>query len=225
MKTTIALLSIIILCFANSFGQELKEDTRRKSLKEDGSDYYRVEQTSELDIIQALEVAGIRIYKFNLGDFNKKYNFILLVDEYVEGIIINTDTLIYSSNEYHYFEKGKKDYFLDYIDQIKILTKVEDGKIEFHIKTYEIWFKKEIAYQKKDEDQFYNLRNYTDTKWALDHKVPLLVYASSWEDKKHGFQRFCGVTKLSENDEDTDELLSLSPHYFVISYKVTEMAD
>ena len=158
MKTTIVVLSIIFLCFTNSFGQELKEDIRRKSLKEDGSDYYRVEQTSELDIIQALEVAGIRIYKFDLGNFDKKYNFILLVDEYVESNIINSDTLSYSSNEYHYFEKGKKDYFLDYIDQIKIFTKVEDGKIEFHIKTYKISFKKEITYQKRDEDQFYNLR-------------------------------------------------------------------
>ena len=223
MKTTTAFFGILFLCLANSLGQELKEDTRRKSLMEDGFDYYRVEQTSELDIIQALEVAGIRIYKFMLGDFDKKYNFILSLDEYVEGNIINTDTLIYSSNEYHYFEKGKKDYFLDYIDQIKIFTKVEDGKIEFHIKTYKISFKKKITYQKKDEDQFYNLRNYTDTKWVPEHKVPLLVYASSWEDKKYGFQRFCGVTKLSENDDGTEELLSLSPHYFVISYKVTEI--
>ena len=223
MKTTIVVLSIIFLCFANSFGQEIHKNEREQLIKEDRYNQYKANQISDLDIALAFEILGLRINKFYFGEFDKKYNFYLLVNEYVDNKIVKTDTLLKTNNLYHYYKEGNLLY--DYIDQIKIFTKEEEGKLELYLQTYKMRTQKEINYQKNDKDQFYNLRNYTDTKWVLDQKVPMLVYASSWEDKQHGLHRFCGVVNLSVNDKDTEELFSRSPHYFVISYKVTEIED
>jgi hypothetical protein len=49
----------------------------------------------------------------------------------------------------------------------------------------------------------------------------LLIFASSWKDKTYNFHRFCGVVSLKENDKQTNELLTSSPKYYLISYKVT----
>ncbi|MBE9510375.1 MAG: DUF5041 domain-containing protein [Bacteroidetes bacterium] len=223
MKHLILLISITLLFVTNGYSQETKKDTRCQFLKEHGNNFYRSDQISDLDLIQALEVAGIRIYKFNIGEFDKKYNFYLMVDEYIDGEIVKTDTLIDDNNQYHYYETGTKEYFLDFIDQIKIFTKDEENKSSLHIRTYKISTKKEIVYKKTDENQFYNWRSYSITSWKLDKKIPLMVYASSWKDKKYGFHRFCGVVNLSQNDERTEKLLSSSPHYFVIYYKVTDI--
>ena len=66
---------------------------------------------------------------------------------------------------------------------------------------------KEINLGKTDNRQFYNWREYEETKWKLNEKVPLLIFASSWLDKEYNFHRFCGVVNLKENDERTQELL------------------
>jgi hypothetical protein len=173
--------------------------------------------------LQALEISGIAINKFHIGTFDKKYNFLIIVDEYKDGKNIKSDTILNNDNEYIYFAKGEKEYYTNYIDQIKIFSKVEDTTVIFHFSTYGMRFKKEIHFMKEDKESFYNFRSYLDTKWCLNEKVPLLVYASSWKDEKHGFQRFCGVVNLTRNNKETDELLSSSPHYYSISYLVKEI--
>ena len=52
-----------------------------------------------------------------------------------------------------------------------------------------------------------------------------MIFTSSWFDENIGLHRFCGVVHLTENDEKTRELLSKSPHYFLLEYKVTEMEE
>ena len=220
MKNLLLLFGFISFMTINGLAQEIKKDVRPQILKEDEQNLYKTDQISELDILQALEFAGIRVYKFNLGQFDKKYIYYVMTDEYLDGKIVNTDTLIAYYNDYHYYQRGTEDYFLDYIDQIKIFTKEEENKLKLNIRTYAMSTKKELKYEKKNDKQFYNLRRYINSSWILDKKIPLLVYASSWEDKKYGFQRFCGASELEENDKDTEELLSSSPHYFLISYKV-----
>ncbi|MBZ9618997.1 DUF5041 domain-containing protein [Psychroflexus lacisalsi] len=76
---------------------------------------------------------------------------------------------------------------------------------------------------KTNSGQFYNWREYENTQWKLNTKVPLLIFASSWLDKEYNFHRFCGVVKLKENDERTQELLDYSPNYIVINYKISEI--
>lgn len=218
MKDLLLTLMFAQLATGAIFSQAIKPDTRIQILKEDDNNMYNSDKITNLDLIQALEVAGITINKFDLGVFDRKYQFIIILDEFKDGKNVNSDTLFNEDNTYIYFEKGKTDYYVGYIDQIKIFTQSQDTNFTMNFSTYGVRFKKEIQYQKYTKDAFYNLRSYAETKWVLNERVPLLVYASSWKDKKWGFQRFCGVVNLSQGEKETAELLDSSPHYYMISY-------
>lgn len=132
-------------------------------------------------------------------------------DEYVQGKLIKTDTLLEYTNDYTYWVN--KSYNQGFIDQIKIFTKTEENNSILKIKTYALDTTKEINLGKTDHRQFYHWREYDNTKWKLDVKVPLLIFASSWLDKENNFHSFCGVVRLKENDKKTDKLLTSSPNY------------
>jgi len=223
MKKLLVILTLIVTLALSIQSQEVKKDTRSQLEKEASNDLDNIKKISILDLIEALEVSGIGIHKFKLGEFDKKYYFSLILEEYVDNKLILTDTLIAVNNQYHYYEGNKGDkYYLDYIDQIKIFTKDEEDMSRIYLKTYGWTTKKEIKFKKTEAKQFYIWRRYSSTNWVLDKKVPLLVCASSWKDG-NGRQRFCGVVDLSIDKKRTEELLSQSPHYFVISYKVSEL--
>ena len=204
------------------FGQEIQRDRRPQSMKEDSNNLYHAEEITTIDVMHALEFAGIGINKYDLGSFDKRYDFFLYAEEFRDGQSVNIDTMLSISNQYHYFERGREKYKLAFIDQIKILTKTEEGQCDLRIHTYSMMAPKEISLEKSDDRQFFVWRNYADTYWKLDKKIPLAVFASSWEDKEHGFHRFCGVVHLAEGDAGTEELLTSSPNYIEISYQVRE---
>ena len=79
-----------------------------------------------------------------------------------------------------------------------------------------------LTTRKVRKNQFYNWRHYSKTDWVLNKDIPLLVCASSWYDSTNKVERFCGAVDLSLDEKQTQELLEKSPHYFVISYKVSE---
>lgn len=91
------------------------------------------------------------------------------------------------------------------------------------ISTYATSINEPFKINKYSKESFYTLRAYVDSKWVLNEKMPLLIYGSSWKDKKYGFQRFCGLVNLKKDDKDSDELLTLSPHYLLLSYIVSEI--
>jgi len=225
MKHLLLLALLITLISSNLFSQQYQRDTRIQILKEDGNNLYKSDQITDIDLLQALELSGISINKFQIGSFDKKYNLLILIDEYKDYKIVKSDTLFNDTNEYIYFRTGEKEYFKDYIDQIKIISKTQDTVLTFQFITYGVRFKKEIHHKKYDKESFYNFRTYSNTRWELNVKIPLLVYASSWKDKQYGFQRFCGVVDLSSNIEKTNELLNSSPHYYSISYLIQELKD
>jgi hypothetical protein len=217
-------LCLLLTLFANTgYTQEYKKDTRIQLQKEDSNNKYRADNITELDLLHALKMVGIQVHKFKLGDFDKGYNFYIIIDEYIDGKIAKTDTVMKDSNEYTYGYDGKK-YSVDYIDQIKIMSKDDDNKSQISIFTY-FMERTDIKFECKKTmaSQFFAWRNYADTRWRLNEKIPLMVFASSWEDKKYNVQRFCGVVNLEENTKGTNELLAFSPHYFKISYVVTSM--
>lgn len=218
MKLFLLPLMIILFANGNLFSQQYKADNRIQLLKEDDNNSYKSDRISTLDLVQALEVAGVTINKFNLGTFDKKYQLLIILDEFKEGKKVKSDTLMNEDNTYYYYERGEKDIYMTYLDQIKIFTQSKDSTFTMNFKTYKMSFKHVVHFQKLTEKSFYNLRSYPDTKWILNEKIPLLVYASSWKDKKGDFQRFCGVVNLSRNDKETDELLNSSPHYYMVSY-------
>ena len=223
MKHNYAILILLVLLSNNLFSQQHKTDTRIQILKEDESNFYKSDQITNLDLIEALELSGISINKYDLGKFDKKYKFTILVDEYKAGKILKSDTIFNFDNEYVYFVEGKQNYFTDYIDQLKVFAKIIDTTLTFQFAAYGISFPYVIHFKKYTKESNYYFRSYQDTKWSLNEKIPLLIYASSWKDEKGGFQRFCGVANLSRNNAKTDELLSYSPHYYMISYIIKEI--
>ncbi|WP_394342733.1 hypothetical protein [Mucilaginibacter gilvus] len=54
----------------------------------------------------------------------------------------------------------------------------------------------------------------------MNTKIPIMVYSSSWYDKKYDVERSCGAVDLSNDKAATKELLDNSSHYFLISYKI-----
>lgn len=223
MKILLLTLFLVLSLNLDLFSQQYKSDNRHQILKEDSDNQFQSDLINNLDLLEALNFAGISINKFDLGVFDKTYQFLIIQEEFKDGKIIKTDTIFEGENTYDYYLKGKKDYFTAYIDQIKVFTQLKDTTLMMKFSTYGISIIKTIHFQISDKDVFYNLRKYIDTKWKLNDKIPLLVFASSWEDKEWGFQRFCGVTNLSRDNKETDELLNSSPHYYVFSYITKEL--
>lgn len=214
---------IIVIVFSlsfNCFGQTFKPNTSTRQQREDPSNSYHSDDISSLDMSQMLELSGIRLFKFNLGGFDTVHSLMIMVDEVTNGKTTKTDTIINSSNSYTYFARGSSDYYQDFIDQIKIITKQEADKFTISLRTLGINLRKTVPYHITSKGQFFSWLSYSDTKWKLDKKVPILIFASSWKDEKYDFQRFCGVATLKENDTDTNELLNSSPKYYLISYKI-----
>ena len=216
------IIVLLLLTTHLSFAQGFKKDKRMQIQKEDSNNKLKSDKVTTLDLMQALELEGIHINKFNIGDFDQTYNLFIMADEYENGKIVKTDTLLAENNEYTFWEGGSEKYFHDYIDQIKVFAKDSANKSLLNIRIYSVETRKNIALKKTDDRQFFNWRAYTDTKWKLNEKVPLMVFASSWEDKKYKFHRFCGVVNLAKDDKGTEELLSSSPNYIVISFKTTK---
>lgn len=203
-----------------SFCQEFKVDERTQMEKEDPMKIYNLDETSILDLLEMIEVQGVRMNKFEFGNFDKDYKILLLSDKYDSGNLIKTDTLGQFESTYRYYEEEKPYY--DYMDKIKIITKDDDTKSELFIKTYAFSSKAQIELKRTNKNSFFNWRNYKNTDWKLNKKIPLMVFASSWKDEKYGFDRFCGVAHLTDNGKETNELLAMSPSYVIICYQVTE---
>ena len=220
MTKNIVLISAFCILAFSSLGQKFKKNLDRQLTKEDANNLYQSDEISIIDIAQSLELLGAHIYKFDIGDFDTTYNLIVTVDEFTNGKKIKSDTIYNDNNTYIYFAKGETEYFQDFINQIKIITKQDTNKFTVHLRTYGTDLRKAFPYSITAKDQFYSWRSYIETKWKLDTKIPLLIFASSWKDKQYDFQRFCGVAHLKESDQQTNELLTSSPKYYLISYKI-----
>lgn len=200
-------------------GNPYKADPRNQIEKENPMDFHNPEETSMQDVLEGFEALGLYINKFELGKFDKNYSIVLTSDEYEDGKLIGIDTLAQFSSTYVYFDSQKPYY--DFLDKIKIITKVNGNKSDFHLKTYAMSTKNVIELNRKNKNSTFHWRTYKETSWKLNKKVPLMVFASSWRDEAYGFERFCGVMHLTENGKYTNELLSFSPAYAIISYRVT----
>ncbi len=224
MKIAALLFTVLVLIFTSNLkSQDFKEDSRTQVQKEDSNNKYESEEITNLDLLQALEFAGIKVNKFNIGTFDKKYKFEVMVDEYKQGSIVNSDTILSYNNEYVFYPKQDTNYYINYFDQIKVISKIEDTVLTMQFSTYSMGFRHKINYSKASEETYYRFRTYNDTKWKLNKKVPLFIYASSWEDKDSKYQTFCGVVSLSEGDSRTIQLLDSSPHYYIVNYKISEL--
>ena len=205
---------------------QYRKDERPQNVKEDRFNEYRANGVSGIDILKALEVLGVRIFDIPITPvFEKEYSISLTLDEYKNGKKVNSKEIlnhpVFRKNTYsHYVEETR---YFDYIPKYTIFSKDNDKDNVLTIShlggsTGRLKLEK----QKKRKWQFYLWRAYSVIDWKLNEKIPLLVYASSYYDKRIKTDRFCGVVDLSLDEARTKELFDKSPHYYVISLKVYE---
>lgn len=223
----IIVLSLFICSHVHA--QEYRKDTRDPKQKEDPYNSYQADLVSKTDLLKALELAGVQVFKFPLAPFAKEYRLSVRIDEYVGGKKASSRDLYgMGKNTYTHFEDTglihpRPVLFKDFIDQLTLFSKNgNDSSVIVTLVTYA--GSDGIRLQKKQTRklQFYNWRRYSKTDWVLDQDIPLLVWASSWYDPKNKVERFCGAVDLSRDDQETKTLLNASPHYYVISYRVSE---
>jgi len=218
---------VCVLISINAISQDIqyRKDDRPQNVKEDGFNFYQVDLISKIDILKALEIVGVRIFSIPISPvFEKEYKVSLILDEYVEGKKINSQDIPFTprgNNTYVHFIDNVP--YFDYISNFTVFTHDNDTMQTLKINHYGgsrsgINLKK----NKVREWQSYHWRAYSKVDWKLNEEVPLLVFASTWLDERFGFERFCGVADLSMDEEATRELLDFSPHYFVLSLKVSE---
>lgn len=156
--------------------------------------------------------------------------FDIILSEYRNGEKIRERSIgLMNDNTYRYYKSN--DRFAnkaswDYIDQLTFFARDLDSLSLLKVESYSGTLQGiKLKKLRTRGGQDYSWRSYSKTGWLLNQKIPLLVYASSWWDEKYSIERFCGTVDLSSDLVEAQTLLASSPHYYVISYIVSEPKD
>ena len=226
-KLFVTFISVLISISAISQDIQYRKDDRPQNVKDDAGNSYQDISLSEIDILKALEIAGIRIFVVPIiPAFDKQYMLTVYLNEYVNGEKVNSRSIDRNRNIYRYpainpITQERSIYF-DYVPKLTIFTKDNDTSMSLTLENYVSSTGIRLTKNKVRENQFYVWRPYSKTDWKLNEEVPLLVYSSSWYDEKNNVERNCAVRDLSMNEDATKELFDTSPHYYIISFKVSE---
>ncbi|MGJ7032042.1 hypothetical protein [Niabella hirudinis] len=223
IKITSSILLVLLMATIQGNSQSFRKNSNRQSQKEDANNVLNSEDRSQLDILEALDFAGIKIHKFRFAEFDTSYKITFIVEEF-EDKKLKEKTILFSDRNYYRFWDHDSVFF-DYVDQAKFVTKDDSNGSKLFFKTYQLSSNGGIQLNKNTADlkRFYIWRDYIPLKWHLDKKTPVMLYASSWFDKDIGQYRFCGASILEPGEENTEIFLSNSPHYFLISYIVSKL--
>jgi len=173
---------------------------------------------NQQDILDALKMSGIEIYKFYFGEFSDKYMISFILEEFTKDSLKQQTILYKGGNIFKYYDDAGK-LKEDYISQVRVISKEEENDCLLSIDLHGTILNRQFVYVKTYDRQFFRWRRFAETNWTLNNKIPLMAYISSWRDEK-GYIRHCGVRQLKENDKSTNEFFSKSPSYFILSYMI-----
>ncbi len=179
------------------------------------------------NIVDALTYADLYIFNHHLGELEKDYTVSLIIEEWKNQQLINSDTLLSVSLS----SSVSEDVAIDNKIPAKVRTKIEplsDSIVAVTValndvaKSFHIYLTE--TYDGIKYVPYFPIR-YADKTWQTDKNTPLVFYGSMWPEKEHGFYRFSNRSYLTsrENDEVRQELLSSSPHYYLIGCRVQEI--
>lgn len=200
-----------------------------QDLRKEKLDKINSSEITQTDFLQALELAGIKIHKFDIGVFESVYKIKFVTEEFRNSELYKSDTLDYDIEnvEYLYPDTNQVSKEVEYIEVfsrvIRVFTQIHKEKLLFQIKTPRVTFTEDLEFRLENDEVFYKIVEYENTKWKLDEKVPLLLCGSSWIDT-NGIRRFCSATSMGNNSRSL-ELLDSSSHYYIISYIIEEFED
>lgn len=176
------------------------------------------------NIVDALTYADMYIFNHHLGEIEKDYRVSLIAEEWKNRQLINSNTLFSVPLGSSVFEKTGKENKLP----VKVRTKIEplndsilDVTVALNDTTKFFHLHLKETYDGVKYVPYFPIR-YADKWWQTGRKIPLVFYGSMWPDKEHGFYRFSNRSYLTTrgNDEITRELLSSSPHYYIVVCRV-----
>jgi hypothetical protein len=175
------------------------------------------------DIVDALNLTGVEIFKFNTGEFDKKLEFTLLLEEFVADTL-KLERILFTGKNWQTIYDENNQPIEKFINTIRIISHKDESECKLSIDLKGTTLNRQFSVNKTYNRQFFKWIKYSDTNWTLNKKIPLMTYISSWQDEK-GYIRFCGLRVLNDGDKDMNRYFSLSPNYFILSYKVNEIKE
>ena len=175
---------------------------------------------TEKDVIEALQFAGIDIFKFPVNSFDKNLRFYVVADEYTQsGGLKRVDTLLTFDTEYHEYSADQHQ-VTKHIDSFRFLTKVLNNSYDnvyLYVSANNVSAWRELHVAKEFNRKHYWVR-FAQQETEIGKTIPLLFFGSEWDDVIDGRKvtRFCSHNELKP--ELSDPTIKYIPHYFIISY-------
>lgn len=166
------------------------------------------------DIEEVLRALGLDIYKFSIpADSLRPHDVIFTIDEYRSDSLAGSNK-IFLGKTYRYFTEEKGGPSSCFCDRIRIFVNnldPENPSLGLNLVGAATMTRK-IEYK---TDMPYAARPFASRPFDEGRKIPLAMIGSFWEDE-NGIVRFCGSQEL----EADDEMLKLSPHYYIVSVEL-----
>lgn len=166
------------------------------------------------DIEEVLQGIGIDIFRFGIpADSLKPHKVIFSYDEYAGDSVTVSDKIMLGVT-YHYFPEEEGGPASSYCDKVRIYTsRLDDGKTRLGLGLVGGGYTHRELELKSGMP--YGVRPFASQPFEEGKKIPLVMYGSFWKDDR-GIIRFCGSRELTMDDE----MLTSSPHYYIISVEL-----
>lgn len=166
------------------------------------------------DIEEVLQNMGLEIYKFSIpADSLRPCDVIFTIDEYRGDSLAGSHKYMLGTT-YTYFTKEQGGSASGFCDRIRIFA----NRLDLQNPVLGLSLVGGGAMTSRIEcvtGMPYGTRPFAGQPFEEGAKIPLLMFGSYWVCENE-IVRFCGSDELAANDE----MLSLSPHYYIVSVEL-----
>ncbi|WP_297097787.1 hypothetical protein [uncultured Draconibacterium sp.] len=224
MKTTSALISVLILVLCISYSTNAQNEYMDYTISDTVSDEnFTIFNMN--DFRDALVQLGINVYKWNLPiPQDKDYSLRFYIQEYEKTKLVK-DTIIGGVSTKHWKIRDNRARY-EYVKNLRIITEIPDGSDKTERLRFRFRLSSGVQFGKsilpRPEYDTYFLRKFAETEFELEKNIPLLLYSAGWEVNSggHMVRKFCGPNYPPADLDDYS--FKNSDHYFILGYKVLD---
>ncbi|WP_224490895.1 hypothetical protein [Robertkochia flava] len=154
------------------------------------------------------EMASIALFRVNLDSKHHKYRLKVFTEEYHNGVLVASDTLMNTLNTYSYFLEGKQRN--GFINDLKFFTLKAENHCALEIRTLAMNIHKDLILEPEKPEEHFYLFPFGNTPWILNRKTPVLIFGSYRTENP------------KDHPSDQERLLETSAHYILVQYLMTE---
>lgn len=178
------------------------------------------------DVVDALSLADINIFKHDLGVIDKNCKISVIVEEWKDFKLVDSNTQISLP--------VKTTFSPDYVREAEESTTIRAINKKFNDSLMIV----EISINDRFRPIFLNMKQldkenrhlpyfpvpYKHKLVETDKNVPIMLYGTMWYDEDFDVYRFCGRQWLTDEkgDEASKELLTSSPHFYIVYYRIED---